>query len=89
MIAEAIVAGVTSIVLGSLWLADRVHKRETVEDAGTDPMAERRRVLERQRATWIAQAEKLENYQSAVRTSYLNAAAKIDEELIALTERKP
>jgi hypothetical protein len=88
MIAEAIVAGVTSIVLGSLWLADRVHKRETVEDAGTDPMAERRRVLERQRAVWLEAAGKLSTYDNAVRTSYLNAAAKIDGELIALTERK-
>jgi hypothetical protein len=28
MIVESIVLGITSVVLGSLWVADRVHRRE-------------------------------------------------------------
>jgi hypothetical protein len=84
MIVESIVLGLTVITCSSLWLSDRVHKRESELDV--DPksvraaIAEKRRVLERDRAEWARM----------FRTSAfaVKRAADIDRRLLALADEE-
>lgn len=87
-----ITAGVVSIFGSSLGFAYRMMKMQAKQDEdqakraeATDPRAERRRVLERQRETWIKAAKDADMpSQHAFRENYLLNAAEIDRELIRL-----
>ena len=88
MIAEAIVGGVTAIVVsatwGTLWLTDRMHRREEAAIGANDPASEARRVLERQRA-WFFNA----NYPdgSPAKVERRKRILEIDEKLLELAKR--
>jgi hypothetical protein len=79
-----ITAGVVSIFGSSLGFAYRILKMQAKQNEGTDPRAERRRVLERQRETWIKAAK---DSLPSQKETYLLKAAEI--ELIRLGEHEP
>ncbi len=88
IIEVAIVAvAVTSIFGSALAFADRVLKRHVQEHPS--PIAERRRILERKRATYIKAAnDAYSASDAAFRSNYLLEAAEVDRELLRLADEE-
>jgi hypothetical protein len=78
-------AVVATVFASSLRFAYRFVQMQAKADHENDPRAEKRRILERQRATWVkAAGESL----GSMRQQNLINAAKIDQELIKLSEEE-
>jgi hypothetical protein len=79
--------GATAVVLASLWFADRVLKREAAELEAYDPVgakraaiAEKRRILERQRDWWMHSSCIAPGREQGLRDSNAALLALADEE---------
>lgn len=78
-----LVAGVTTVVLASLWYADRALEREERDprlELVRATFAERRRVLERERQWWASAA--------STSPGHTAKAEGYDRELLALAEEE-
>jgi hypothetical protein len=87
MIIEVAIVSVSAVIVSSLAFASRVLKMQAKADSDIDPSAERRKLLERQRDEWIKAAYRCGTYEHSQRREYLSQAAKVNEQLIKLTER--
>lgn len=88
MIVETVIVSCTAIVLGAMWLADRTLKRVDNPIANKKAsIAERQRILERQRNEWMTTA----NDHSEARSNQVYASdqvRKIDKMLLNLAEEE-
>lgn len=91
MIIETLIitSGLVAIVKASLTYADRFHKRETEaseppEDPRRAAIAEKRRIIERQRQQWMNGIETADSYNQKRRA--VEEILRCDNELLALAE---
>jgi hypothetical protein len=74
---EAALASATCIVVASLWFSDRVLKRERERGVGSPKVfAEKRRLLERDRAEWSVA---LASNSTATQAQQVTATRRLDE----------
>ncbi len=91
MIVESLIAGVSLVLISSLVLADRIHKR-VLEDERYDPdkrkasIAEQRRILQSQRDAYWNSFNKLDS--QLERTTMWSAIRSLDEQLIKLAKEE-
>jgi hypothetical protein len=108
MIIETIIGSITSIVLGSLWLANSLTKREAMldkteidaEEKERNPppkpdlkamratIAEKRRILERERDIFAAALKKVWSKNPALVKTNHKGMQEIDKQLFALADEE-
>ena len=83
MIIESIIGGFTVIVVASIWLAVRITAPDTKPDEARRKMfVEKRRVLERERAEWLASG--VASKERTDKTNCSREISRIDAALLAL-----
>lgn len=88
MIVESLIGAAALIVVSSLVLADRVHKRvmaQETDDPRRATFVERRRILERDRSEWH---QMLRSSDKEARTRATLEMKEIDKALVALAKEE-